>query len=126
MPYFLNTSSGFYCSLDAVNFVEMHCNQTSMFHVKLTYSYLKADDGTPLVDYIRERGIIPGIKVHYSHKIFFQKPSSWSSKIFFKIRLNFNDFCCRWTKGPSPCSAVRVRTQLRAWTIWTNAARSTR
>ena len=35
-----------------------------LFHETL---YQKADDGTPFIDLIRERGIIPGIKVWLSH-----------------------------------------------------------
>ena len=34
-----------------------------LFHETL---YQKADDGTPFIDLIRERGIIPGIKVRFS------------------------------------------------------------
>ena len=35
-----------------------------LFHETL---YQKADDGTPFIDLIRERGIIPGIKVCLTH-----------------------------------------------------------
>ena len=37
-----------------------------LFHDTL---YQKADDGTPFIEMIRERGIIPGIKVSHKHSI---------------------------------------------------------
>ena len=51
-----------------------------LFHETL---YQKADDGTPFIDLIRERGIIPGIKV--------------AAFITLAIVI-FQQPCARWTR----------------------------